>query len=68
MDLLYPRFPRLSPRATRADATRGRAMVASQKTWTFDEVGDSLPQETASSKVQPERPPQWGASVVYWMA
>ena len=48
--------------------TMGSEMVASAKTCTLGATPAILPQETASSKVQPDRPPQCGASVVYWMA
>jgi len=43
-------------------------MVASQKHWAVLPALVSLPQEVASSKVQPERPPHCGESDVIWMA
>jgi len=52
----------------RAEATSGRAIVASTWTCTCFVRAYSLPQLIASSNVHPERPPKCGESDVYWIA
>jgi hypothetical protein len=47
---------RLFPDARSACTTRGTVMVASEKTCTLDASRFTLPQDTASTKVKPERP------------